>query len=470
MKKQTIYSAIRSGLFIVALIFLNSCNTQEELSPEEARAIAKEAYTYANPMVDHYRGLYNYFMDRNSSDYKGPWNKVINMARVYTHEDRTIQTANSDTPYSFVALDLRSEPMVLTLPEIEEGRYYSVQLIDMYTHNFEFIGTRTTGNNGGHFLIAGPGWEGEIPDGIEKLIQSETEWVLGVYRTQLFNPDDLDNVKQIQSEYKLQPLSSFLDLPAPEAAPVIQFIEPLTQDEIKASPKVFEQLNYLLQFCPTHPSEKELMSRFAKLRIGAGQEFNWDNFSPEVQDAIKQGIADAWEDFAIFKSQVEAGEIGSTEVFGTREHLNNNYGYRMLAAVVGIWGASAKEAIYPTYYVDSENEPLNGANKYTLRFEPGQLPPVNSFWSLTMYELPASLLVENPLNRYLLNSPMMDDFVFDEDGGLTLYFQNESPGKEKESNWLPAPEGPFSVVLRLYLPKPEVLSGEWKNPPMIKAK
>jgi len=460
---------ILQAIILLTVFFLVSCSQEKEkVTPEEARQIAKEAYTYANPMVDHYRGLYNYFIDENSSDYKGPWNKVINMARVYTHEDRTIQTANSDTPYSFVAMDLRSEPMVLTLPEIEEGRYYSVQLIDMYTHNFEFIGTRTTGNNGGHFLIAGPGWKSEIPDGIEKLIQSETEWVLAVYRTQLFNPDDLDKVKQIQSEYKLQSLSSFLDLPAPEAAPDIQFIEPLTQDEIKTSPKVFEQLNYLLQFCPTHPSEKELMKRFAKLGIGAGKEFKWDSFSPEIQNAIKQGIADSWADFEALKSQAEAGELGSAEIFGTRHHLNNNYSYRMIAAVVGIWGASAEEAIYPTYYVDSENEPLNGANKYTLRFEPGQLPPVDAFWSLTMYELPASLLVENPLNRYLLNSPMMDDFVFDKDGGLTLYFQHESPGKEKEPNWLPAPKGPFSVVMRLYLPKPETLSGEWVRPQMVK--
>nr|WP_321451283.1 DUF1254 domain-containing protein [uncultured Carboxylicivirga sp.] len=459
------------NLILVSLIALAimGCKTKNEtLTPKEAKQIAKEAYTYANPMVDHYRGLYNYFIDKNSSDYKGPWNQVINMARVYTHEDRTIQTANSDTPYSFAAMDLRSEPMVLTLPKIEEERYYSVQLINMYTHNFEFVGTRTVGNDGGHFLIAGPEWKGEMPEGIDKVIQSETEWVLAVYRTQLFNPEDLDNVKQIQSEYKLQPLSSFLDLPAPEAAPDIQFIEPLTQDEIKASPKVFEQLNYLLQFCPTHPSEIELMKRFNKLGIGAGKEFKWDSFSPEVQDAIKQGIADSWTDFEALKSQAEAGKLGSAEIFGTRQHLNNNYSYRMIAAVVGIWGASAEEAIYPTYYVDSENEPLNGVNKYTLRFEPGQLPPVDAFWSLTMYELPASLLVENPLNRYLLNSPMLDDFVFDKDGGLNLYFQNESPGKEKESNWLPAPKGPFSVVMRLYLPKPETLSGEWVNPPFIK--
>lgn len=453
---------------ISLLIILLSCTQQETITTQEARQIAKEAYTYANPMVDNYRGLYNYFIDTNNADYKGTWNKVINMARVYTHEDRTIQTANSDTPYSFVALDLRSEPIVLTVPKMEENRYFSIQLIDMYTHNFEFIGTRTVGNNGGSFLIAGPEWDGEKPDGIVKVIKAETELVLAAYRTQLFNPEDLEDVKQIQSEYKLQPLSSYLDHPAPQAAPDIQFIEPLTQQEIKASPKVFEQLNYLLQFCPTHPSEKELMKRFAKLGIGAGKEFKWDSFSPEIQTAIKQGIADSWADFDALKKQAEAGKLGSAEIFGTREHLNNNYSYRMIAAVVGIWGASAEEAIYPTYYVDSENQPLNGANKYTLRFEPGQLPPVNAFWSLTMYELPASLLVENPLNRYLLNSPMMDDFVFDEDGGLTLYFQNESPGKEKEPNWLPAPKGPFSVVMRLYLPKPETLSGEWVRPQMVK--
>jgi hypothetical protein len=248
----------------------------------------------------------------------------------------------------------------------------------------------------------------------------------------------------------------------------IQFIEPLTQNEIKDSPKVFEQLNYLLQFCPTHPSETELMKRFAKLGIVAGEEFDWDSFSPEVQDAIKQGMADAWEAFAALKTRAEAREIGSADIFGTREHLGNNYGYRMIAAVLGIWGASAEEAIYPSYYVDSENEPLNGANKYTLRFKPGQFPPVDAFWSLTMYELPESLLVENPLNRYLLNSTMMDDFVFDEDGGLTLYFQNESPGAEKQPNWLPAPKGPFSVVMRLYLPEAEALDGSWKQPPITR--
>jgi hypothetical protein len=293
--------------------------------------------------------------------------------------------------------------------------------------------------------------------------------MLAIYRTQLYSPEDLDKVKEIQEGYKVQSLSTFLGQPAPEAAPEIKFIVPLTQEEIRKSPKVFEQLNFVLQFCPTHPSEKELMSRFAKLNIGADKNFDWDSFSTEIQEAIAQGIRDAWGDFAALKAKADAGEIGSGEVFGTRDFLQNNYLYRMAAAVTGIWGNSEAEAIYPSYYVDAEGEALSGTNKYRLRFEPGTLPPANSFWSLTLYQLPKSLLVDNPLDRYLLNSTMVDDFVRDEDGGITLYVQNESPGKEKDPNWLPAPEGPFSVIMRLYWPKEEALNGEWVNPPMIKS-
>jgi hypothetical protein len=413
--------------------------------------------------------MHSYFVDASSPDYKAGWNEIKNIPRVYTHEDKAVQTPNSDTPYSFLALDLRSEPMVLTVPQIEENRYFSIQLIDLYTHNFEYLGSRTTGNKGGQFLLTGPGWNGKVPEGITKQIESETELMLAIYRTQLYSPEDLDKVKEIQEGYKVQSLSTFLGQPAPEAAPEIKFIVPLTQEEIRKSPKVFEQLNFVLQFCPTHPSEKELMSRFAKLNIGADKNFDWDSFSTEIQEAIAQGIRDAWGDFAALKAKADAGEIGSGEVFGTRDFLQNNYLYRMAAAVTGIWGNSEAEAIYPSYYVDAEGEALSGTNKYRLRFEPGTLPPANSFWSLTLYQLPKSLLVDNPLDRYLLNSTMVDDFVRDEDGGITLYVQNESPGKEKDPNWLPAPEGPFSVIMRLYWPKEEALNGEWVNPPMIKS-
>jgi hypothetical protein len=208
------------------------------------------------------------------------------------------------------------------------------------------------------------------------------------------------------------------------------------------------------------------MAQFAKLGIGAGKTFDADTFSPEINKAIGDGMADAWADFAGARKLFAEGTLTSGDVFGTREYLNNNYLYRMLAAVAGIYGNSAQEAIYPIYYVDEAGQNLDGANRYTLRFAADQLPPVNAFWSMTMYQMPASLLVDNPLNRYLLNSPMLPQFKRDADGGLTLFFQNESPGKDKEANWLPAPKRPFSVVMRLYWPKPAAIDGSWKKPPM----
>jgi hypothetical protein len=441
-------------------------HAQPVVSPAEARIIAKEAYIYGFPMVDNYRIQHAYFVDRENPEFKAPWNQIRNIPRVYTPEDKAIQTPNSDTPYSMIGMDLRAEPIVLTVPPIEKGRYFSIQLIDLYTFNFAYIGSRTTGNDGGSFLIAGPDWKGETPKGVKKAIRSETELTLAAYRTQLFNPSDLDNVKKIQSGYKAEPLSAFLGEAAPKAAPAIAFIKPLTPEQQRKSPEFFNILNFVLHFCPTDPSEKELMARFGKIGVGAGTAIDSGKLPPELRKAIEDGMADAWVELGNLKKQVDAGEVSSGELFGTREYLKNNYLYRMIAAVMGIYGNSKQEAMYPVYAVDSDGHKLDGANRYALRFAPGQLPPVNAFWSLTMYELPASLLVANPLNRYLLNSPMLPQFQRNADGGITLHIQNESPGADKEANWLPAPQGPFIVFMRLYWPKPEALEGTWKQPPM----
>ncbi len=432
----------------------------------EVRAIAKEAYIYGYPMVDSYRIQHAYFVDPNNPEYKAPWNQIRNMPRVFTPEDKAVQVPNSDTPYSMLGMDLRAEPIVLTVPVIEKNRYFSIQLIDLYTFNFEYIGSRATGNDGGTFLIVGPNWHGEVPKGITKVIHSETELVLAAYRTQLFNPADLDNVKQIQAGYQAQPLSVFLGQAAPATAPAIAFIPPLTPDTQKTSLEFFNILSFVLQFCPTVPSETDLMVRFAQLNVGAGMNLDVDALSPEIKTAIAQGMADAWAEFAALKRQVDAGKVTSGEVFGTREYLQNNYLYRMAAAVLGIFGNSKQEAMYPFYSVDADHQPLSGVNRYTLHFAADQLPPVNAFWSLTMYKLPESLLVENPLNRYLLNSPMLPQFKRDADGGLTLYLQSESPGADLETNWLPAPQGPFFCAMRLYWPKPEALEGTWHPPQM----
>jgi hypothetical protein len=445
-----------------------AARAQTTVTPAEARAIAKEAYIYGFPMVDSYRIQYAFFVDQKNSEYKAPWNQIRNLARVFTPDDKTVQTPNSDTPYSAIGLDLRAEPMVLTTPMIEKERYFSIQLIDLYTFNFDYIGSRTTGNEGGSFLIAGPGWKGETPKGVKKVFHSETELVFALYRTQLFNPTDLDNVKKVQAGYKVQPLSAFLDKSAPKAAPAIDFIKPLTPEGERTSPEFFNILNFVLRFCPTHPSEKELMARFAKIGVGAGKTFDAGQLSPEMKMAIEQGMADAWADFAALKKRIDAKEVTAGDLFGTREYLKNNYLYRMAGAVLGINGNSKQEAMYPFYGIDSDGQKLDGANRYSLRFALGQLPPVNAFWSLTMYELPASLLVANPLNRYLINSPMLPQLQRDADGGLTLMIQYESPGKDKEANWLPAPKGPFFMAMRLYWPKAEALEGKWNAPPVRK--
>jgi len=443
--------------------------TEEDVSPAEARTIAEEAYIYGFPLVGNYLVLYTYFVNRKSPEFKAPWNQICNIPRVYTHEDKAVKAPNSDTPYSMLGMDLRTEPLVITVPPIEKQRYFSIQLIDFYTFNFDYIGSRTTGNDGGSFLIVGPGWKGEVPKGIKKVIRSETELAFAIYRTQLFDPSDIDNVKKVQRGYKVQVLSEFTGQPKPIAAPSIDFIEPPMLDALKTSPDFFKILNFSLKFCPIHPSEKDLMARFARICIGAGRTFDAGTFPPEIQTALGQGIADAWAAFADFKkNQFDTKKVIFGDLYGTRECQKNNYFYRMVAFVLGNYGNSKEEAMYPTYTIDAEGKALVGANRYTLRFAPGQLPPVNAFWSLTMYGLPEYLLVANPLNRYLINSPMLPQLKHDADGGLTLLVQNESPSKDIEANWLPAPKGPFLMALRLYWPKEEATAGRWTEPKVVR--
>jgi len=456
--------ALAGGIALPSLRF-PAARAQTGISPAEARAIAKEAYIYGFPLVDNYRVEYAYFVDRTSPEFKAPWNHITNIPRVFTPADTAVQTPNSDTPYSWLGLDLRAEPIVLTLPPIEKERYFSVQLTDAYTFNFDYLGTRTTGNQGGSYAIAGPNWKGETPKGIKKVLRSETELIIVVYRTQLFNPGDIENVKKIQAGYKVEPLSAFLGTVAPKAAPAIDFIKPLTPETQKTSLEFFNILNFVLQFCPTDPSETELMARFAMIGVGAGKTFDPGKLSPEMKAAIEQGRDDAWVAFAEGVKQLDDGTLTSGDLFGTRQAMKNNYLYRWLGTI-GIYGNSRQEALYPIYRIDAEGQKLSGANRYSIRFAPGQLPPVNAFWSLTMYELPASLLVANPLNRYLINSPMLPQLKKDADGGVTLLIQNESPGTAEEANWLPAPKGPFAMYMRLYWPKEEATDGKWKAPPL----
>ncbi|RJF94245.1 DUF1254 domain-containing protein [Sphingomonas cavernae] len=457
-------ACIATLLLLLGLTVARAEAQAQDLSAAEARAIAKEAYIYGFPMVDSYRIQHAYFVDRGNAEFKAAWNQIGNVGRVYTPADRAIQTPNSDTPYSFLGADLRAEPLVLTMPEVEHGRYYSAQFIDMYTHNFAYVGTRATGNGAARYLLAGPGWKGGMPEGVRAVIRSETEFALVMYRTQLFAPADIGNVHKIQAGYKVQTLSQFLGTPAPAATPAIDFVRPLSAQDERTSPAFFNILGFLLQYAPVHPSEQGLRARFARLSIAPGKSFDVARMTPELRAAVEAGIADAWREYAALPSQLQ-----SSDFFGARETLRNNYLYRMAGAVRGIYGNSRDEATYRGYQADSAGQALDGRRgRYVLRFAPGQLPPVNAFWSLTMYELPARQLVANPLQRYLINSPMLPALRRDPDGGITLYIQRESPGADREINWLPAPDGPFFVGLRAYLPKPELQDGSWKQPPIAR--
>ncbi len=447
------------------------------LTPQEARLIAKDAFIYAYPMVDNYRIFFAFFLWSKNDEYKGPLNELLGEARLFTPSDTAVQTPNADTPYCVVGADLRDEPLVLTIPLIDPERYYSIQLIDAYTHNFEYVGTRTTGNGGGKYLLAGPDWTGQIPAEITAVIRSETSLALALYRTQLFDSDDLEKVEDIiENGYKVQPLSKFTNTNPPAEMRAVKYPIPVRLNEGETSLRVFRLLNFLLTtFCSTHESEATLMARFAKLNIGPGLTFDSAELSGELKQAVEQGIKDGWNAYLeLKKNKLDTREVTAADLFGTREHLTetgNIYLYRMAGAILGIWGNSIEEAMYPSYYNDADGNELNASGDvcYTLRFEPGGLPPAEAFWSATMYNLPEQLLVKNELERYLINSTMLDnnELVLDEDEGLTLYIQSAQPTEEKKrKNWLPAPDKGFFISLRLYLPQQEAINGTWQQPPL----
>lgn len=419
-----------------------------------------------------YKAMYQFNINKESGQYKGTFNTIWNDAKVFTPKDTAIVTPNNDTPYSMVQADLRAEPIVLCVPEVEPSRYYSVQLCDMYSFNYGYIGSRATGNGAGCYLVAGPDWKGAMPAGIKKVFRSETQFGLIICRTQLSGPDDMVNVKKIQAGYTVQTLSEYLHQPAP---PVIKWL-PFTDNAFKMDFAGY--LDFLLQFCPEVPQEMELRAKFARIGIGPGRKFDFQDLDLEHQMEMGLGIKDGY-----VKIEKQRDEIGNAingwrigSAFGDRSFYSGNYLLRAAAALAGIYGNSAVKAMYPMTKSLTNGELLDGSkHNYTLTFAAGKFPPVNAFWSVTMYDGKTQLLIENPINRYLINSPMLPGMKKNEDGLLTIYIQKDSPGTDKESNWLPAPNGPICLVMRLYWPKTEAPSilppgeGTWKPSGIVPA-
>ncbi len=460
---------------LIVILFLG-CSQQAKLTPDEARQIAKEAYVYGFPLVMNYKTLYAYALEKRSPDFKGDFNEMSCDARLFTPEDKAVVTPNSDTPYCMFWSDIRKEPIVLTVPEMEADRYYSYQLIDLYTHNFAYIGTLTTGNEAGKYMIAPKDWQGEKPEDITDIIYCETNLFFTVVRTQLMDESDIDNVRDIQSKYLLQTLSEYNGTETSATSTIDNF--PAWVEGEQFTVEAFKYLNFMLQFIDPIESEKSLMENFAKIGIGTDAGFETSQFDEETLQALKDGVKDGFTEIEDFIKQYGSDPLASAKIFGTREflaksakenyNLENFYLLRSAAAQSGLYGNSGFEATYPTYRFDADGQPLNSSeNNYTITFKADELPPVKSFWSITMYDGRTQLLIDNPLDRYLVNSSMMDNFVFGNDGSLTIYVQKDSPGKKLEANWLPAPDGPFYAVMRLYGPEETALTGAWVNPPMV---
>jgi hypothetical protein len=438
-------------------------------SLEETKAIAEEAYVYGFPMILAYRVMYSNFVDKGSSNYRASFNELAHEPFA-TPKDPSVASPTNDTALSILEMDLRAEPVVICVPDVEEGRYYSIQLIDMYTFVYSYIGTRTTGDDEACYMIAGPDWSGETVREVRKTFRSETQFSYVAIHTQVLRPDDIPNVTKVQAGYAVQTLSSFLKQPAPRGRPSVKF--PTFSDNALGT-DFPAYLDFLLQFCPELPQERALRTRFARIGIGPDKKLAFKDLDQEHKAQVFLGAAEGFK-----KIQKRADELSKQingwslqSAYGDRAYYNGDYLLRAAAAVWGLYGDNAAEGLNMPATMDDKGAPLDGRqHNYTLTFPPGQLPPVNAFWSVTMYDRRTQSLVENSLNRYLVSSSMLRAMKMDADGSLTLRIQKGPVGEDKRSNWLPAPNGPFYLVMRLHWPKdkpPSILppgSGTWAPP------
>ncbi|MCL1593134.1 MAG: DUF1254 domain-containing protein [Actinomycetia bacterium] len=433
-------------------------------------AIAEEAYIWAFPMLMGYRFGYATFLQPASPVYAGPPNHgPYGEAVTLDHTFKDVITPNADTPYSFSLLDLRAGPVVLSVPEVTD-RYYVMQFEDLVGYNELFIGSRATGTEAGTYLLIGPQWTGDIPGGFTSSFRFETDVVFLIGRTQLLSPEDQPALAAIMSQYKLSPLDLYQGGDAPTLAP---FDWPAWEDEASRDERFIGYVNALLPLTePRHPDEVDMFARFAEAGIGHGLPFDANALDAETRGALGRGVASA-------RAKIEAAaeaigsEINGWRVmspFGNRAFYGDDYLKRAASAMVGWGGNDQIEANYPMARTDIDGNPLDGNGTYQLTLE--VQPPVNAFWSVTMYDTSydgiAGYMVKNPIDRYLINSTT-HGLTTDDSGGLTITMQRTEPDDAAQrANWLPTPEGTFYVILRMYWPQPEALDGTWSPPPIVR--
>jgi hypothetical protein len=459
----------------LAILFALSLTTprasaQTKLTPAQARSIAVDAYVYFYPLLS---------MDISRKQFtniepgkelgKGPMNTFVSIPQYPPADFKGVVRSNFDTLYSSAWLDLTQEPLVVSAPDTD-GRFYLLPMLDMWTDVFASPGWRTTGTQAGDFLVTPPGWKGEVPQDMTHLpAPTPYLWIIG--RTKTDGPADYPAVHKIQAGYKITRLSEWGKRPTPITVKIDPTVDmktpPKVQVDSMSADKYFAYAAELLKIHPPHATDQPILAEMKKIGLEPGKSFDLSKLDPALQQAINGAPKEAQELMSwkvATLARVANGWSMNTDTMGV---YGNYYLKRAIVAQVGLGANLPEDAIYPLNLGDDEGKPLVGANKYTIHFAKADMPPVNAFWSITLYDS-EGFQVGNVLNRFAVSSWM--PFVPNADGSLTLYIQHESPGKDKEANWLPAPKGDFNLTMRLYGPKSDALTGKWNPPPVKRSK
>jgi hypothetical protein len=434
-----------------------------------AYEIGVEAYAYLYPLVlmDVTRRQATN-VEPGKTIGRGPTNEFSH-ARTFPPADfRDVVRPNFDTLYSIAWLDLTKEPMIVSAPDTD-GRYYLLPMLDMWTDVFASPGKRTTGTQAASFAVIPPGWRGEPPPGVQR-IDAPTPYVWIIGRTQTNGPKDYDAVHKVQDGYRITPLSQWGKPPEPVKAAIDPGVDmktaPMLQVEAMDASAFFARAAEILKINPPHLTDQPIVARLRRIGFEVGESFDLKSADPAVQAALNRAAPDA---MAFVKAKIPTlapvvnGWLMNTTTMGV---YGNYYVKRTGVALFGLGANLPEDAIYPNNLADADGKPLDGANAYTLHFGKGESPPVEAFWSVTLYDaqgFPAA----NPLDRHAIGD--RDPLKFNPDGSLDLYVQTASPGADRESNWLPAPSGPFNLLMRLYAPKAAAIDGRWAPPPVRKA-
>jgi hypothetical protein len=465
MKKHlSSLAAVLSG--ITLMVSMLAPSAAQSISAGEAQAIAAEAYVYFYPLVtmDVTRKQLNN-SDPKTAGIGGASNTFNNIAAYPTADMRAVVRPNFDTLYSSAWLDLTHEPMIVSVPDTG-GRYYLLPMLDMWSDVFASLGSRTTGTKAANFLVAPPGWNGDLPEGVTRInAPTPHVWIIG--RTRTDGPADYARVHEVQKGYRITPLSGWGKPPVVVTQTIDPSVDvktpPKTQVDTMAGDKFFAYAAELLKVNSPHITDQPIISRMKRIGLEKGRSFDITKIDATARKAIEGAPAEgqklmAWKVPTLARvANYWSMNTDTMGVYGTY------YLKRAIVAQIGLGANLPEDAIYPVSIGDENGKALDGANKYIIRFAKDTMPPVDAFWSITLYDN-EGFQVANPVNRFAVSSWMR--FKRDADGSLTLYIQNENPGSDLETNWLPAPKSPFNLTMRLYAPKSEALTGVW-NPPSI---